>query len=119
MLGQIAPVVREEQLFCVNFFFNSVDEETVSNEVSYRHSDTPVLTLHFSSLQNAPESTESIENFTSSRLKYVVVFAYANVHLGFCREMLSELFEPLDGEIKSLVSHIKSVDPLYVLTLEW
>jgi hypothetical protein len=30
------------------------------------------------------------------------------------RQMLSELFEPLDSEIKSLIAHIKSVDPLYV-----
>lgn len=32
--------------------------------------------------------------------------------------MLSELFEPLDSEIKSLTAHIKSVDSLYVLFIE-
>lgn len=29
--------------------------------------------------------------------------------------MLADLFESLDGEIKSLIANIKSVDPLYVL----
>ncbi len=28
--------------------------------------------------------------------------------------MLSDIFEPLDSDIKSLIAHIKSVDPLYV-----
>jgi hypothetical protein len=32
-LAQIAPVVREEQLFCVNFF-NFIEEETISGDVS-------------------------------------------------------------------------------------
>ncbi|CAF0977524.1 unnamed protein product [Rotaria sordida] len=81
VLMQIAPVVREEQLFCVNFF-NFLEEETISNE-------------------NAPDSTESIENFSSSGLK----------------QMLSELFEPFDNEIKTLISHIKNVDPFTVLYL--
>jgi len=34
VLTQIAPVVREEQLFCVNFF-NFIEEETISGDVSY------------------------------------------------------------------------------------
>jgi hypothetical protein len=34
VLAQIAPVVREEQLFCVNFF-NFLEEETISGDVSY------------------------------------------------------------------------------------
>ncbi len=33
VLTQIAPVVREEQLFCVNFF-NFLEEETISGDVS-------------------------------------------------------------------------------------
>ena len=102
----------------MNFFFNGNDEETVSNEVSYPHSDLLVFYNHFSSIQNAPESTESIENFTSSRLKYVVVLVSAHVRLGSSRELLSELFEPLDGEIKSLVAHIKEMDPLYVFNVD-
>ncbi|CAF4595135.1 unnamed protein product [Rotaria sp. Silwood1] len=81
VLMQIAPAVREEQLFCVNFF-NFLEEETVSGD-------------------NAPESTESIENFSSSGLK----------------QMLSDLFEPFDKEIKALITHIKNVDPFTVLYL--
>ena len=34
VLTHIAPAVREEQFFCVNFF-NFLEEETVSGEVSY------------------------------------------------------------------------------------
>ncbi|CAF4658757.1 unnamed protein product, partial [Rotaria magnacalcarata] len=75
VLGQIAPAVREEQLFCVNFF-NFLEEETISGE-------------------NVPESTESIENFSSSGL----------------REMLSDLFNSLDEEIRGLITHIKNYDP--------
>ncbi|CAF4250828.1 unnamed protein product [Rotaria sp. Silwood2] len=81
VLTQIAPAVREEQLFCVNFF-NFLEEETISGD-------------------NAPESTESIENFSSSGLK----------------QMLSDLFEPFDKEIKALITHIKSVDPFTILYL--
>ncbi|CAF0927129.1 unnamed protein product [Adineta steineri] len=81
VLGQIANIVREEQSFCVNFF-NFLDENTTSGD-------------------NAPESTESIENFNSSGLK----------------QMLTDLFEPLDSEIKSLITHIKTNDPFTVLYL--
>jgi hypothetical protein len=34
VLSHIAPVVREEQLFCVNFFYSN-EEETISGDVSY------------------------------------------------------------------------------------
>ncbi|CAF4094180.1 unnamed protein product, partial [Rotaria magnacalcarata] len=81
VLGQIAPAVREEQLFCVNFF-NFLEEETISGE-------------------NVPESTESIENFSSSGL----------------REMLSDLFNSLDEEIRGLITHIKNYDPFTILYL--
>jgi len=51
--------------------------------------------------ENGNETFEGAENFNSTRLK----------------EHLSELFEPLDGEIKSLSSHIKSLEPFAVLYL--
>ncbi|CAF0788718.1 unnamed protein product [Didymodactylos carnosus] len=81
VLSQIGPVIREEQWFCVNFF-KFLEEETISTD-------------------NAPESTESIENFSSTGLK----------------QMLSDLFEPLDAELKSLISYIRSVEPYIVLYL--
>ncbi|CAF1292456.1 unnamed protein product [Adineta ricciae] len=75
VLGQIAPVVREEQLFCVNFFY-SADEETIAGE-------------------NASESTTGTENFRSSGLKHILAELF---------EPLDSEIKALIGHVKNVDS---------------